>query len=130
MSGRMHGRSRTKSSGNGKRVSKFRDKRRSEMGNFPAETRLGAGKGTSKVRRRGGNVSTKLKKAAEVNLLTKEGYKKMAIKGVLESKDNKNFARLNIITKGTVISTDLGKAVVLNRVGRDGTINARLLDQQ
>ncbi|MCL4403604.1 MAG: 30S ribosomal protein S8e [Candidatus Marsarchaeota archaeon] len=130
MSGRMHGRSRTKSSGNGKRVSKFRDKRRSEIGNFPAETKMGASKGISSIRRRGGSITAKLKRAAEVNLLTKDGYKKMAIKGVLESKDNKNFARLNIITKGTIINTDLGKAVVLNRVGRDGTINARLLEQQ
>ncbi len=130
MSGRMHGRSSTKSAGNGKKVAKFRDKRRSEIGNFPAETKLGASRGISSIRRRGGSVTTKLKRTAEVNLLTKDGYKKMAIKGVLESRDNKNFARLNIITKGTIISTDMGKAVVLNRVGRDGTINAKLLEQQ
>jgi len=46
---------------------------------------------------------------------------------VLESKDNRNFARLNIITKGSVIETEAGKAVVINRPGREGSINARLI---
>jgi small subunit ribosomal protein S8e len=59
--------------------------------------------------------------------LTSSGYKKAKIKSVLESPDNRNFARQAMITKGTIIETELGRAVVLNRPGRDGTINARLL---
>ena len=62
-----------------------------------------------------------------MNVLTKEGYKKLEIKGVLESKDNRNFARQNIITKGTIINTDIGKAVVVNRPGREGTVIAKLI---
>jgi len=46
---------------------------------------------------------------------------------VLESPDNRNFARQNIITKGAIIETDAGKAVVLNSPGTDGAINARLV---
>ena len=68
-----------------------------------------------------------LKKAGFANLLTKDGYKKAQIKGVLESPDNRNFARQNIITKGTVISTEFGNAVVLNSPGRDGAVNAKLI---
>ncbi len=62
--------------------------------------------------------------AGYANLLSGKAYKKVKIKAILESKDNRNFARLNIITKGTVIDTEDGKAVVTNRPGKEGFINA------
>ncbi len=124
-----HGQSKTKSSGNGKRKIKFKDKRRSEIGNYFSATKMSAETDTTKeVRRRGGSVTTVLKSAAFANVLTKSGYKKAKIKGVTESQDNRNFARQNIITKGTIINTDLGKAKVTNRPGREGTVNARLME--
>ncbi len=123
----LHSKSRTKSSGNGKRRIKLRDKRRSEIGSYFSSTKMSENNVVKKVRRRGGSVSSVLKSAGFANLLTKDGYKKVKIKGVLESKDNRNFARQNIITKGTIITTDLGKAQVLNRPGREGSINARLI---
>ena len=79
------------------------------------------------VRRRGGKAGVRLKKIAIANVLTKDGYKKAKITGVVESKDNRNFARQNIITKGCKISTELGNAVVINRPGREGSINAKLV---
>ncbi|MCL5430500.1 MAG: 30S ribosomal protein S8e [Candidatus Marsarchaeota archaeon] len=128
----MHRGSATKRSGNGKRKIKFKDKRRSEIGSYFSATKLAAAKveaNTSKiVRRRGGKRTSTLKSAAFVNLLTKDGYKRVRIKVVRESRDNRNFARQNIITKGTIIETDLGKAVVLNRPGREGSVNAKLVE--
>jgi small subunit ribosomal protein S8e len=32
------------------------------------------------------------------------------------------------MTKGAIIETEIGKAVVLNRPGREGTINAKLIE--
>ena len=129
----IHGKSHTKKTGNGKKKIKFSDKKRSQIGNYFTATKLADAKTennvTKRIRRRGGDVSNVLKHAAFANLLTNEGYKKVRIKGVLESKDNRNFARQNIITKGTIINTELGKAVVLNRPGREGSVNARLLSQ-
>ncbi len=123
----IHARSNTKRSGNGKQVRKFRDKRRSEMGSYFASTKLSGESVAVSERRRGGNMGKKLKRVAFANVLTKQGYKKAKITEVIESKDNKNFARQNIITKGTLINTELGKAVVLNRPGREGAVNARLI---
>lgn len=123
----IHTKSDTKMSGNGKRRIKFRDKRRSETGNYFSATKLSSSNLNLRVRRRGGNRGTRLKRAGIANLLTKNGYKKAKITGVLESKDNRNFARQNIITKGCVIITDMGNAVVTNRPGREGCINARLV---
>jgi small subunit ribosomal protein S8e len=114
-------------SGNGRKNVKFRDKRRSEVGNYFSATKLADSNVNLSVRRRGGNAGVRLKKASIANLLTKSGYKKAKITGVIESKDNRNFARQNIITKGTIIVTELGNAIVLNRPGREGSINAKLV---
>jgi len=123
----IHTKADTKRSGNGTKKLKFRDKKRSEVGNYFSATKMSDANVVSAVRRRGAGVGTKLKRAGFVNLLTKDGYKKAKITGVLESKDNRNFARQNVITKGALINTDLGKAVVMNRPGREGAINAKLV---
>ena len=123
----LHSRSKTKLSGNGKRNILSRKKHRSEMGNYFSATKFAESDALVDVRRRGGRVTKRLHTASVVNLLTASGYKKAKIKSVLESPDNRNFARQAMITKGTIIETDMGKAVVLNRPGRDGTINAKLL---
>ncbi|MDE1810816.1 MAG: 30S ribosomal protein S8e [Candidatus Micrarchaeota archaeon] len=123
----IHRKSNTKSSGSGKKTIKFRDKRRSEMGNYFSATKVSEKDAKTPIRRRGGNESVRLKHAATANVLTKTGYKKAKITGVAESKDNRNFARQAIITKGSLIATELGNAVVLNRPGREGFINARLV---
>ncbi|MGD0510307.1 MAG: 30S ribosomal protein S8e [Candidatus Micrarchaeaceae archaeon] len=123
----IHKRSKTKISGNGRRNIKFRDKRRSEVGNYFSATKFADTNTNLSVRRRGGNAGVRLKKISTANVLTKDGYKKAKITGVLESKDNRNFARQNIITKGCVIATELGNAIVINRPGREGSINAKLV---
>ena len=124
----IHRKSKTKINGNGKRLVSFRDKQKQEIGNYFSATKLDKKNVVKKMRIRGGKAHSVLKKAGFVNLLTKSGYKKVEIKGVLESKDNRNFARQNILTKGTIINTDLGKAVITNRTGREGNVNAKLLE--
>lgn len=124
----FHGKSGRKLYGNGKLKKKSRDKKRYEMGGYFANTRIGEENSISRRRGRGKNIKDKLKYAAYANLLTKNGYKKAKIKAILESKDNRNFARLKIMTKGSVIDTELGKAVITNRPGRDGSVNARLME--
>ncbi len=122
-----HGRSNTKSSGNGKKRLKFRDKLRSESGNYFVATRLADANSLTHIRRKGGASGIRLKAAAFANVLTSSGYKKVKITRIVEAKSNRNFARQNIITKGAVVATELGNAIVLNRPGREGTINAKLI---
>ncbi len=124
----MHKSSKTKSIGNGKRKIKFRDRKRHETGNYFSATKLSEKDEKKTIRRRGGNRTAVMKNAGFVNLLTKNGIKHVQIKAVTESPDNRNFARQNILTKGSVITTDLGKAVITNRPGREGVVNAKLLE--
>jgi len=54
-------------------------------------------------------------------------YKKAKILAVVKNPANPHYARRNIMTKGAVIKTDIGMAVVTSRPGQDGFINAKLI---
>lgn len=123
----FHGRSDRKGSGSGKIKGKSRDKHKSEMGSYFTATKVWEKSVVQRARGRGNTTKNKLKYAAFANILTKSGYKKARITGVVESRDNRNFARLGIITKGTIVNTELGKARVTNRPGQDGAVNALLI---
>jgi small subunit ribosomal protein S8e len=128
MSKQYHGKALESKNGSGKRYRRIRIKRKHEQGGYFTQTKLSDKEERKKEHGKGGVPKIRLKKAVFANVLTKEGYKKAKIKNVLETKDNRNFFRLNIITKGAIIETELGKAVVLNRPGREGTINAKLIE--
>lgn len=121
--------SKTKGVGNGKRKIKARDKARSEVGNYFSATKVGEKDVRVRMRRRGGFLNSRLKQALSVNVLTTDGLKKSKIKTVVQSSDNRNFARQNVITKGAIIETELGNVVVTNRPGREGFVNAKLLKE-
>jgi small subunit ribosomal protein S8e len=114
-------------SGTGGRRRKFRDKKLAHIGGtFPA-TKVAAKDLKVSVRGRGGIMNLKLKKASAINVVMKDGkMKKVAIKRVLES-HNPEYVRMNIVTRGAVVETELGKARVTNRVGQDGIVNGVLI---
>ena len=108
--------------GTGGRKRKFRDKKLSHMGGEFAATKVGEAEVKSSVRGRGGSKGIKLKKATSVNVVKDGKTQRAEIIRVVES-HNPEFVRRNIITKGAVIETKVGKVKVTNRVGQDGVIN-------
>jgi len=46
----------------------------------------------------------------------------------VENPANKNYIRRNILTRGAVVMTALGKAKITSRPGQDGEINAVLVE--
>ena len=121
--------SRTKkvSSGTGGSRTKFRDKKLVHIGGRFTATKVAEKEVKLVSRTRGGNSKVKLKKASSVNVLTKAGMKKAKILGVMES-HRPDFARENIITRGAILKTDIGKVKVTNRVGQDGIVNGVLIE--
>lgn len=118
---------RSRRSRTGKLLRSHRKKRKRELGREFAETRIGPEK--KKIKRTyGGNKKVKLQKSEYANVVTKEGTKKTKILSVLENKASRHFVRRNIITKGALIETELGKAQVTSRPGQHGVINAVLVD--
>jgi len=102
----------------------YRKKRQYETGGVPSLTRL------EDLRKRttrtlGGNSKEKTLSANTINLMTKQGKCiKAKIITVKENPANRHFVRRNILTKGTIIETDQGKAKITNRPGQEGAINA------
>lgn len=81
-------------------------------------------------RTRGGNKKIFLLKAKFVNIQTKnKKSKKLEIKNVLETPSNRFLARQNIITKGTIIETELGKVKITNRPTQEGIVNGVLVEE-
>ncbi|MFH0711560.1 MAG: 30S ribosomal protein S8e [archaeon] len=55
--------------------------------------------------------------------------KKVTIKNVIETPSNTFLARQNILVKGAIIETELGKARITNRPSQEGNVQAELLTQ-
>lgn len=75
----------------------------------------------------GGNRKTFLFNTKFVNVVENGKTKKAEITNVLETPSNRFLARQNILTKGTIIETNLGKVKVTNRPGQEGTLNGILV---
>lgn len=104
-----------------------RKKRKRELARPPIETRLGPEqKKTQRVM--GGNTKLKLFYTQHANVTDPSTSKtqKVKIVGVEESLASIDYNRRSIITKGTLLDTELGKARVTSRPGQHGVINAIL----
>ena len=105
-----------------------RGRRKYELGRLPAMTKIGTQK-IKTIRTKGNSRKMKVFIAQYANILdpkTKK-YTKSAIKTVAECQANRHFVRRNIIVKGTIITTDAGRAKVTSRPGQNGTVNAVLV---
>lgn len=124
-----HGRSQRKETGG--RYRPARKKRKYELGRDYIPTVIGEDE-FKKIRVRGGNYKIRVVAAKFVNVTNpKTGEtKKVEIKDVLENPANPHYVRRDIITKGAIILTEIGKARVTSRPGQDGCINAVLLEEE
>lgn len=119
---------RSKRKVSGGRYRAWRKKRIHELGNLPSFTKLG--KRTVKVKRTLGNNRKRALLSGDVaNILNpkEKKYEKIKIETILENPANRHFTRRNIMTKGTIIKTEKGKAKITNRPGQEGFINAVLI---
>ncbi len=62
------------------------------------------------------------------NIIIKGKAKSAKITNVLETPANVFLARQNVLVKGAVIETDLGKAKITNRPSQEGQIQAVLIE--
>ena len=83
------------------------------------------------IRGFGGTLKNRLLKTNIANVIDKKTGKSKHVKiiSVKESSANPHFVRMNIITKGAVVETDMGLAKVTSRPGQDGVVNAVLVGE-
>lgn len=123
---RSQRRSRRKSSG-GRYHSAIKKKKR-DLARPSAFTLLGDER-KKMIRTRGGNRKLRLLSYnfANLSLPDKKTTEKVIIEDVVENAANRDFARRKIITKGAIIRTTKGNALVTSRPGQNGTVDATLI---
>lgn len=112
----------------GRRIRYARGKRKFEIGREQHLTTIGEQR-LKIVRTRGDNRKTRVKTTNIAYVVDPKSNKttKTEIISVVENQANIHYVRRNIINKGAIIETKLGKAKVTSRPGQDGTINAVLI---
>jgi small subunit ribosomal protein S8e len=124
---RWQGRSLRKPSGG--RIWARRGKRKREMGREFLEPKIGPKK-SLKLRAFGGNEKLPLLSTDFANVMDPQTgqARKVKILTVVENPADPHFVRRNVLTRGAVIQTEIGKARVTSRPGQSGTVDAVLIE--
>lgn len=110
----------------GGKYRQHRKKKKHEIPRMPRMVKLGEVK-KKVIISRGGNGKIVLLATNKAAVLDKKSnkYKVVKIKAVLEIHANRYLK--NVLLKGTVIDTELGKAKIINRPGQEGDVKAVLI---
>jgi small subunit ribosomal protein S8e len=114
------------SRGSGGRKRRGRDRKLCHIGSGFTATKVSEKEERYAKRGRGGNPKVRARKISTASVVIEGKCKKAKILNVIES-HNPQLARQNIVTKGAILNTDLGKVRVTNRVGQDGVVNGVLV---
>lgn len=112
----------------GGRLHLARKKRKTEIAREAILAPMGAEK-HQVFRTQGGNKKVRVMSTNKVNLTDPSTGRTQVIEftTVAENPANPHYVRRNIINKGAVVMTKLGKARITSRPGQDGTANAVLV---
>ena len=122
------GKSRRKFTGG--RLIASRGKRKCAMGGEPAEPHLDETR-RKVIDTKGGNRKIRLLRCDVVNVTdpSNNSTKPVSMETVVENPANQHYVRRNILTKGSIIRTDMGNAKITSRPSQDGVVNAVLIQE-
>jgi|TARA_B110000914_G_C15457874_1_gene444321 small subunit ribosomal protein S8e len=128
---KWHGISRRKATGGRlKRPNRYRGKRRTEISSETQYAFVGSEDTSKKYRKNAGSQTVRVTSAYTVNVHSKDGKTtRSTISNVIENEANLNFVRRNIVTKGAILQTELGKVKVTSRPGMDGVVSGILIEE-
>jgi len=114
----------------GGKYKKFSKKKKYALRGYTRKVKLGEKK-PKFIRERGGNKRIVLLSENFANIIDKETNKtkKVKIENVLETPSNRFLARQNILIKGAIIQTELGKARITNRPSQEGMVQGILIKE-
>ncbi|MFW9943407.1 MAG: 30S ribosomal protein S8e [Candidatus Sifarchaeia archaeon] len=112
----------------GARLKRFRSKRKHELGRTPTETVVGETK-RKKIVSKGNNRKAPALRVTMVNVTDpkKNQTFRVEIQDVETNPASMDYQRRKVITRGTIIKTAKGNAMVTSRPGQDGILNAVLI---
>jgi small subunit ribosomal protein S8e len=116
----------------GRKISggKYHKKRKKKLYERTGNTRIvRLGEQKTKIMRGRGGIKKKVSLAHNtINIIKNGKGKKVKIKNVLETPSNRFLARQNILVKGAIIDTEMGKARITNRPSQEGTVQGVLVE--
>ncbi len=115
---------RSKRKATGGRYHAARGKRKFELHQFPANTKVDEKVKVRVKRTMGGNSKRALLTG---NSISVAGKGKATIKTVLENPANPNLVRRNIMNKGAIVDTSVGKVKITSRPGQEGSLSGVLV---
>jgi len=105
-----------------------RAKRKSELAGFAANTKLSEKQKVKQKRTIGGNSKVSILATNKISVADKKGkITSTEMVNVIENPANPHLVRRNILTKGAIVDTKLGKAKITSRPGQGGAVSAILI---
>ena len=105
----------------GGKYHKKRKKKAYERGGQKRIVKLGEKK-IKKLRIRGGKLKDVSLAQNTINVMKNGKSKKVKIKNVIETPSNRFLARQNILVKGAIVDTEIGKVRITNRPSQEGFV--------
>jgi small subunit ribosomal protein S8e len=113
----------------GKKYIKKRKKKKYETPGQRTISKLGNEEKRKTKRTRGNNKKVVLIKSKFINVkMPDKKIKKTIINNVIETPSNKFLTRQNILTKGTILKTEIGNVKITNRPTQEGHLNGILIE--
>ncbi|MEM3670850.1 MAG: 30S ribosomal protein S8e [Thermoprotei archaeon] len=105
-----------------------RGKRKFELGGHFTASSLAQKEVVAADAGRGGTVRLRLLKANMVNVVESGGAsKRVKVDSIVRTPANLEYARRGIVTKGTIVRTELGEVRITSKPGRHGVLNGVLI---
>jgi small subunit ribosomal protein S8e len=113
----------------GGKINLGKGKRKYEMGNLPLHTKLGKEE-IKIVKVKGGDKKVKAASVEFANVISDKETKKVKILDISGNPADPHLARRGIITKGSILKTELGLVKVTSRPSQHGIVNAILVKEK
>ncbi|MFB6243511.1 MAG: 30S ribosomal protein S8e [Halobaculum sp.] len=104
------------------------DKQANQRGNEATETTVGEER-LKTVDTRGNGQKVRALSTDTAQVAVGGETREAEIENVVENPANVNYARRNILTRGAIVETSVGRARVTSRPGQTGQVNAVALDE-
>ncbi len=120
---------RSKRKASGGRIKAYRKKKQYYIGSNPTLPKIATEAKYRVDKTFGGNYKVRTIAEQFVNVYdtTQKKAKKVKMKTVVDNKANKLFVRRNILSKGAVVETEMGKVRITSRPAQDGCVNGVLI---
>ena len=108
-----------------------RKKKKHELGSLPVHTKFGAEKRIIK-RTKGGGLKIRAFSVEYANVFdpVSKTTKRVKILDLIKNPANPHFVRRGVITKGAVVKTEIGNAIITSRPSQDGVVNAIIVEEK